>query len=263
MDDQVKKELDMRLVRGEITQQEYREIANTISPIIKNDNPTSNTLPTPSIKQSKLIVESCRLAVYDTHFEHEGRHYNYQEVSSVEIKASKQSINLVPISRAALIMIDMLNEQTTILVSHDATFLQYITARLVKAGQEVNIRSFIWRYQRAVSSLLDRGYLDIKWGSITLTSEGVLKTPSEDYSLIQVNESGILLLGVSYQNWSGRIREYNPHEVVVGKTKDTNSTFVFSVGCDIDVIFKIIRIYATNPPDLAKWKLIAGYADYA
>lgn len=250
MHDDVKRELDLRLVRGELTRDEYRDILATIG----GPTSTSNEVPPSAAKQApqsvspQKIIEACGLTVFNSHFEFSGKRYEYRLVKDVAVQGSSLSINLIPISRQALVIISFENDNPpSICVSHDSTFMQHITSRLRKAGAEVADLSFPWRYQRLATELLAEGRIQIA-KDVYLSVEGTIESPGHTFSISEAANKGALLLGTFYKNWSGRATESKPSEVFIGSetSRRQGNSLRFEILFNVDVTLAVLREFASR-----------------
>jgi hypothetical protein len=261
MDNDVVKELDLRLVRGEIGRDEYLAIKRTIT---GNDDGSKNTvsllarakglfsgpdqIPDPT-DEHPLVVDD--LALFKAHLSYKGGQHGYTEIEGLFFKAHSLSINLVPVSHSTWFSIHLRGGRT-IDLKFDTSFIRGKKAKLAQSAyvflQRVTFRQRCDAYLRM---LANPGYVDI--GGVRLFANGDVDNGKLRLNLQWAREHNALLVGTA-GGWVMN-REFNPDQVIVGEKGVSvfSKRIIFELGYNKDalkaVLFWLSGLTNTPPAD--------------
>jgi hypothetical protein len=247
MDSDVKKALDLRLARGEISEADYLRLQSRLA-----DSTVAK--PLHGIEERPLLSLDNELLIFSDHLVVAGRRKNYADVISVSGGGSTFTLNAMPVTKQSSITIKFIDgssyyqdEDRTVFGSSRHKIIRSAVASLRKA-------TFSHRYVHAASRLEKIGQMEIgfqllgglivpKIHPVMLTKEGVILGKDISLELRRCRREGVLELGIERANTT------DPSAVYASYAKSLmelgrRQALKFNVVEDTDVSLGLIRSLA-------------------
>jgi hypothetical protein len=257
MDAEIEKQLGIRLVKGEISKEEYLSIRHTLeSHSPENEQSVSSPRGSSSIltraKESvfgssstivpsdnlPLVVDK-NLSLYGKYLTHKNVQLSYAEIEGVSYSASSYTVNLVPISRSTILSI-MCKGGRSICAGTTTTIFHGRIHKLVQSAysylRHVTFRQRMEKYLRLLEV---QGYIDAS--DVRIFSNGDVQKGELRLNLKLARKNHAF--GIGTRGGLPAQKLTNPNEVIVGETGTSilSKRIVFELGNDKDVISAILE----------------------
>ncbi|MDP2323167.1 MAG: SHOCT domain-containing protein [Gammaproteobacteria bacterium] len=218
MDRTVKNLLDERLARGEISVEEYERIRDALRP----PGEDSATAPRPAqlAKDSRPIASVDELDVYEDRIVVKGERVEFSAIRSVKDSAYKMSINFMPVSRMASLLITLTDGRFFVYYEDRALLGIARCGRITKAGAVLRAATFRHRRIDFATRLRSVGRIPVaesEQGNVFITSDGCLEQGQLRIDLKQAARTGVV--GQGTHAGVGANSSSNSSEIVAGYEK--------------------------------------------
>lgn len=254
LDPDVRRTLDLRLARGEVTVDEYRHLIAEIQAGV--GAPHKPDLP------ERLIAEVDELRVYSKHIEVAGRNKSFEDVASVDGGSTTLSLNLAPASKHSWISVKFTNGDSYYMDEDRTVFGREHHRKICECVAALRKVTFFARYNRLCNHL--SGYGKARVGTevndaytivgviaeavsrsrpsdINLTIDGSITNGVLVLDLKLCRSHGILELGIERANKRAPGEVYACHErSILEKSKRSALKFFAGGDYDTDVVLALL-----------------------
>ena len=250
MDPEVKKQLDLRLARGEITREVYLSLQSTMTSSAKlSKGPLSflanakenvfgpSEMITPTDEHPLIVGDE--LTLFGRHLTHKGVQIPYSDIEGVAYKADSYSVNFVPVSLTTHFNISCKSGQS-IYVGTNTMIFRGRKAKLIQnAYGFLRQLTFKQRMEAYLNLLQTKGYIEI--GDVRVFLNGDIEKGDLRLNLKRARQNNAFGIGTS-SRW-GADKTSNPDEVIVGDkgTSILSKRIVFELGDDKDVLKALLH----------------------
>lgn len=257
MDAEVKKHLDLRLAKGEITQDEYHSLHRTL----RGENlRTENGVTDRSLAflrhckerywgAGEMIVPTDEhpldvdgdLFLFGQHLAHKGLKFRYSEIESVSYKAVSQSVNLIPTSKSTSFSIQFKGGHSISCGSSTVFVRGGKSKRIENAYAFLRQITFRERMVACIHLLESQGFIEV--GKVRIYPNGDVEKGDTRINLRQSRLNKSFFIGTK-----GAYGSRNPDEVLVGQkgTSIFATRIRFQLRKDKDVLKALLEWLASS-----------------
>lgn len=239
MDNEIRKILDLRLAKGEISLEEYHAIEERIS----NDKIGANCKSNNQTNTSSIFVSV--EGIFNVHadmFLYKNKTYQYKQVVSITFSSFQLKVNLLPIKTLTNFII-ILDDGEVIRFNLDKMFRCQLSKQLEVAYNFISKRTFESRMTRIMHSIHKLRQIPIpSKPEAFIDFDGVVHCKGVTLSLNECSKYGRVSLGTDYK--LGLNRSADPNEIEI---------------YDKDRLFGAKKIVFTLTSDQDAWKSLLGW----
>jgi high potential iron-sulfur protein len=267
--------LDLRLAKGEICAEEYRELLRALAdgepeagPAVLQEaksfasKAVERAFSGPSTEaptNAAPWVLTNDLVLYGDHLVHKGQTKNYSAISSVNYHAFRNSVNYIPtnVQNALELVFD---DGDKVSIRSLGVFIETgKNKRVSSACYFLSWKTFQQRVRLYQDLLKNPGYFEIRnvFSHVRIYANGDIEKNGLRLSIARASEHRALQFGTEWgTSLSGG---KNPYAIVVGETGTGffSRKIKFAVTKDQDVVSSLVQYFANE--HVTVW----GYSDYA
>jgi hypothetical protein len=173
IDAKAKKELDLRLAKGEINREEYLAVYRLLEGDDSNPGSFLQRTANQLVSLRDLISEPRRmiyptdlapyevteeLVLYGAHLNYQGAEYPYTAIANVSYTARSQYFNFVPMIHIATVWVNLKGGGTVIVSSNSTIVKGRAHNRILNAYEFIRAVTFKERLERYTGNLETQGY---------------------------------------------------------------------------------------------------------
>jgi len=261
IDPEVKRALDLRLAKGELSIEEYQVLLSKIS--------EGSEKATQDNRASQLLAEVDDLHIYSTHIQVAGRRKEFKEVMAVSGGSTSLTINLMPAIKHTIISVVFSNGDSYYMDEDRAVLGWRRHKKIAECISVMRRLTFEPRMQRLVGELSSEGKIQIgteaidpaytivgaaidlvakkQSAPVSLSEDGSITNGVLTLDLKKCRKDGILELGVQRANVFASGQVYACHDRSLME-KSRNKALKFDIGGkhDDDVVLALLN-WLANP----------------
>jgi len=213
MESSPQKILDVRLASGEITEEEYRRLSNTIaSKEVPKKEPTKKI---ESIATSEGIDMGKKLFVFDDHFILKGEKYEFSEISTAFLDAKILWNSFVKQTFTCFSL--KLESGHIVKTRAQSIFVQgNKNNRMREGGSQLLSKSSQSRLQKILLEFAEKREIQIEGTKVTLFADGRISDGVTTISIRESAENENARIGTVDREWLARSSN-NPDHIIIGK----------------------------------------------
>jgi len=260
MDPSVKKHLDQRLVKGEISKEEYLSLLSTLSQSansglsslgsvltsVKDALFTEYQMVTPT-DESPLVVNN-DFSIYGTFLQHSGTRVPFSQIYAIGYKSSQERINgTLTRYEATLRILSRAGEIIKVTANMTFHLITKIAVKQVKLLENayifLNSVTFEQRLARHLAEFKVAGFIVLSGDDVRLYSNGDVQKGNLRINLTESNRKGFFQIGTS------NLFAQDPDSVIIGANGISflSTRINFQLDVDKDVVRALLTGYANRP----------------